>query len=101
MVRIEGAYEPDRAFDPFLVVGIRHFQGGTTNPKDEYVFDIHALIYDAKKYNGSGQDVEKILDGIRQLWAKNPLIERYNEMYRERARSIRERFLGDDGLDKS
>lgn len=101
MVKIEGAYTPDQPFDPFLVIGIRHFQGKPTNPKDEKVFDLHAVIYDARKYNGSGEDIEKILDGLRLLWAKDPSIEQWNVEYRQKAREIRERFLGQEDKEKN
>lgn len=93
MVRIERAYSPGQDYDPFLVIGVRHFRGGPTNPRDEIVFDLHAVIYDARKYKGSGADIERILEGIRRLWVKNPLVEQWNEESRREAQEIREQFL--------
>ncbi len=102
MLRVEGAYSEGGYFDPFLVLGISdHYVGvGPERPR-ERALDIHALIYDARKYNGSGEDIEKILEGIRLLWAKDPSIEQWNVEYRQKAREIRERFLDQEAREKS
>lgn len=91
MVKIEGTYDPKEThFDPFLVLGIDDFYGPPGSESVEQIFYLNALIY-----RGGSAKIEKILEHLRQLCMKNPLVEVNLKSLQEKAKEARRKALGE------